>query len=75
MSSQIIHKSPLPEVEIPNVSIGEYILREADRVPDRLALVDGPSGRSYTYGQLKGMIHALPVVWQLAVWAKATPSR
>ncbi len=58
MSSQIIHKSPLPEVEIPNVSIGEFILREADRVPDRLALVDGPSGRSYTYGQLKGMIHA-----------------
>lgn len=54
----IIHKSPLPQVDIPNISITEFILREADRVPDREALVDGPTGRSYTYGQLKGMIHA-----------------
>ncbi len=54
----IIHKSLLPEVEIPNVSITEFILREADRVPDREALIDGPTGRTYTYGQLKGMIHA-----------------
>ncbi len=43
----IIHKSLLPEVEIPNVSITEFILREADRVPDREALIDGPTGRTY----------------------------
>ena len=54
----IIHKSPMPDVEIPNIPITEFILREADRVPDREALIDGPTGRSYTYGQLKGMIHA-----------------
>ena len=58
LAPMIIHKSPLPQVDIPNISITEFILREADRVPDREALVDGPTGRSYTYGQLKGMIHA-----------------
>ena len=51
----IVFKSLLPEVEIPNISITDFILREADRVPDREALIDGPTGRSYTYGQLKGM--------------------
>jgi len=54
----IVHKSLLPEVEIPNISITEFILREADRVPDREALIDGPTGRSYTYAQLKGMIYS-----------------
>jgi len=54
----IIHSSPLPDLAIPDVPITEFVLREADRVPDRPALVDGPTGRTYTYGQLKGMIHA-----------------
>ncbi len=54
----IIHSSPLPDVEIPDVPISEYVLRGADGYPDRPALIDGPSGRTYTYGQLKGMVHA-----------------
>ncbi len=54
----IIHSSPLPDVDIPNVAITEYVLRESSRVPDRPALIDGPTGRTYTYGQLNGMIHA-----------------
>jgi acyl-CoA synthetase (AMP-forming)/AMP-acid ligase II len=54
----IIHASPLTDVDIPNIPVTEFILREAQRVPDRPALVDGPSGRTYTYGQLNQMIHA-----------------
>ncbi len=54
----IIHRSPLPDVEIPDVTITEFVLREATRVPDRPALIDGPSGRTYTYAQLSGAIHA-----------------
>lgn len=54
----IIHRSPLPDVVVPDRSITDYVLQEADRVPDRPALVDGPSGRTYTYGQLKGLIHS-----------------
>lgn len=54
----IIHSSPLPDVEIPETAITGYVLREAARVPDRPALIDGPTGRTYTYAQLTGMIHS-----------------
>ncbi|MCX6432496.1 MAG: AMP-binding protein [Actinobacteria bacterium] len=54
----IIHRSPVPDVDIPAIPLTEYVLQEADRVPDRPALIDGPTGRTYTYSQLKGMIHA-----------------
>jgi 4-coumarate--CoA ligase len=54
----IIHRSPLPDLDIPNLSITEYVLQGADAYPDRPALIDGPTGRTYTYGQLKGMIHS-----------------
>lgn len=52
----IIHRSPFPDVEIPDITVTEHVLRWADRVPDRPALVDGSTGRTYTYGQLKMMI-------------------
>jgi len=54
----IIHRSPLPDVDIPDVPVTEYVLKEAARVPDRPAIIDGPTGRSYTYAQLSGAIHA-----------------
>jgi 4-coumarate--CoA ligase len=54
----IVHTSPYPDVVIPDVPITEYVLRLADRLADQPALIDGPTGRSYTYGQLKGMIHS-----------------
>lgn len=54
----IIHRSPLPEVVIPDVSITDHVLREAQRVPERPALIDGPTGRTYTYAQLAGAIKA-----------------
>jgi 4-coumarate--CoA ligase len=53
----IIHRSPLPDVEIPEVPVTEYVLRMADTYPDRAALIDGPSGRTYTYSQLRDLIH------------------
>lgn len=54
----IVHTSPLPPVDIPNVPVTAFVLQEAERVPDRPALVDGPTGRTYTYGQLSAMIHS-----------------
>lgn len=53
----IIHRSPLPDVEIPATTITAHILRKAGEHSDRVALVDGPSGRSYTFAQLGDMIH------------------
>lgn len=55
----IIHTSPLPEVDIPEVPITEFVLRRVADHPDRPALIDGPSGRSYTFQQLSDAIHAL----------------
>ncbi len=54
----IIHRSPLPDVAIPDVPVTEYVLQEAARVPDRPALIDGPTGRTYSYAQLSGAIHS-----------------
>lgn len=54
----IIHSSPLPDVEIPDVTVTEIVLRQAAQVPDRIALLDGPTGRSLTYAQLSSAIHA-----------------
>lgn len=54
----IIHHSPLPDVAIPAIPITEYVMRMADQVPDRPALIDGPTGRTYTYAQLNGLIHS-----------------
>jgi acyl-CoA synthetase (AMP-forming)/AMP-acid ligase II len=52
----MIIKSPWPDVSIPDVSITEYVLRHAGRLADKPALIDGPSGRTLTYGQLADAI-------------------
>ncbi|CAI3805309.1 AMP-binding protein [Pseudarthrobacter sp. MM222] len=52
--------SPFPDVDIPNVSIYEYLfggLQEEDL--DRIAVVDGLSGAETTYRALLGQIDAL----------------
>jgi acyl-CoA synthetase (AMP-forming)/AMP-acid ligase II len=48
----MIVKSASPSVDIPEVSITEYVLRHAARLRDKPALIDGPTGRALTYGQL-----------------------
>ena len=51
--------SPFPDVEIPDVSVYEFLfssLTDADR--ERTALVDPKSGAITTYGQLVGQIDA-----------------
>ena len=53
----IIHRSPLPDVEVPDVPITEHVLRMADSDPDRPAVIDGPSGRTYTFAQLRDLVH------------------
>jgi len=50
-------RSPYPDVEIPNVSIHEYLFGELDAARrDAVALIDGTSGAETTYGQLIGQI-------------------
>lgn len=55
----MIFHSPYPDVEIPDVTVHEYVLRRAAELGDKPALIDGPSGRTLTYGQLAGAVERM----------------
>ena len=55
----MIFKSPRPDVVIPNTSLTELVLGKADRLADKVAIVEAASGRSYTYGQIAGGVRRL----------------
>ncbi|MGH9027069.1 MAG: 4-coumarate--CoA ligase family protein [Acidimicrobiia bacterium] len=55
----VIHRSPLPDVEIPEVLISELVLRRVADLADKPALIDGPTGRTLTYGDLDRSIRSL----------------
>ena len=48
----MIFRSVHPDVAIPETTVTAYVLRHADRLRDKPAMIDGPSGRTLTYGQL-----------------------
>ncbi len=48
----MIFRSPYPDVEIPELPLTAVALRHAERLAAKPALIDGPSGRALTYGQL-----------------------
>jgi acyl-CoA synthetase (AMP-forming)/AMP-acid ligase II len=52
----MIFRSNFPEVEIPDVSLSEFVFSRASQHADRPALIDGPSGRVLTYAQLVGAV-------------------
>jgi acyl-CoA synthetase (AMP-forming)/AMP-acid ligase II len=51
----VIYRSRYPDVTWSDVQVTEAVLRHAGRLADRVAVVDGVSGRSYTYGQLRSL--------------------
>jgi len=53
MTATII-RSPYPDVTIPEVSLPEFVFADAARRAAKPALIDGPSGRAITYGELVG---------------------
>ena len=53
-------QSPYPDVEIPNVSIYDYLFASLDEAAlGRVALIDPASGNETTYGALKAQVDAL----------------
>ena len=48
----MIYRSPFPDVEIPVESLPTYLFEHADQWADKPALIDGPTNRTLTYGQL-----------------------
>jgi acyl-CoA synthetase (AMP-forming)/AMP-acid ligase II len=54
----IIHSSPLPEVEIPDVSITMHVLRRAGELTDQVAIQEASGNSSYTFAELSNAIHS-----------------
>jgi acyl-CoA synthetase (AMP-forming)/AMP-acid ligase II len=50
----MIHRSPYPPVSVPDTALTPFLLAEAEKRPDKPALVDGPTGRTLTYAQWAG---------------------
>ncbi len=55
----MLYTSPLPSVEIPNVPITEFVLRRVDDHPEKPALIDGATGRTYSFAELRDVIYRL----------------
>ena len=55
----MIHYSPLPDVEILDLPLTEYVLAGGEGQPDKPALIDGTCGRVMTYGELEAAIRSL----------------
>ena len=57
--STIIHSSPLPKVDIPEVTITAHVLRRASALADHVAIRDISGASSYTFAELSDAIHSL----------------
>jgi acyl-CoA synthetase (AMP-forming)/AMP-acid ligase II len=52
----MIFRGPYPEVSIPEVSLTDFIFSSTAQTPDKPALIDAPSGRTYTYAQFEDAV-------------------
>lgn len=52
----MIITGPYPDVEIPKTALTPLVMHRAKELSDKSALIDGPSGRAVTYGQLADAI-------------------
>ena len=52
----MIYRSPTPDVAIPEVPLPKYLFERAEEWAEKPALIDGPSGRTLTYAQLRGVV-------------------
>jgi len=57
--SNIIHTSPLPEVDIPDVTITAHVLRRASEMADQVAIQDASGANCYTFSALSDAIYSL----------------
>ena len=55
----MIFKSPHAAISIPNITISEFLLQDAEQHGPKTALIEGTSGRSISYQQLRPSIRSL----------------
>ena len=49
----MIFRSPYPDVATPDIAVTPFVLRHAERLADKPALIDGSTGRTLTYGDVR----------------------
>ncbi len=54
----MIYESPHPDVDIPDVSLPSFIMEDFGDRAAQPALIDGPTGRTLTYGELQKTVAA-----------------
>jgi acyl-CoA synthetase (AMP-forming)/AMP-acid ligase II len=52
----MIFRAPYPDVSIPEISLTDFIFGAIDEFPEKVALVDVPTGRSLTYGEFASAV-------------------
>jgi acyl-CoA synthetase (AMP-forming)/AMP-acid ligase II len=52
----MIFRGPFPEVSIPEIPLTTFVFQHAKERGDKVALIDGPTGRVITYSQLSDSI-------------------
>lgn len=55
----MIHKSPLPDVVIPEIPLTPFVFARAEELGDKVAFVDGGSGRTVSYAALYDQVKRL----------------
>ncbi len=55
----MIHHSPYPDVSIPDCSVTRYVLDRTSAFSDRTALVDGTTGKEWTFARFRREILAV----------------
>src|SRR2546423_14772555 len=52
----MIFRGPYPDVTIPEVSLTDFIFASTGQFKNKIALIDGPTGRSITYSEFEKAI-------------------
>lgn len=55
----MIVRSPDPDIVIPDTPFAPYVLRQAERLANKPALIDGVDGRTYTYEEVAAIVRSL----------------
>jgi acyl-CoA synthetase (AMP-forming)/AMP-acid ligase II len=55
----MIVRSPFPDLEIPDVSVTDFVLREDHEIGDAPALIDAESGAATSYSELRAAVRSV----------------
>jgi acyl-CoA synthetase (AMP-forming)/AMP-acid ligase II len=52
----MIFRSPYADLAVPEISLTDFIFQDAQKFGDKAALIDAPTGRTFTFQQLVGAV-------------------